>query len=568
MIKLKNTTSILKKIQFNYKSNISYFVLLSLVSAMLEILGIGVIYPLVKIILANDVSIIIENYKLEKYVPFVSADTKKNELLRLICFFIFIIFLVKFFLKLLLNYKMGKVYQLIKTYLSSYLTAHYLKLDLKVFMIDDQANKIRNILGESDSFSKNYINSICLITEIILTISILVIIFLINQLVILFILSLMLILFFGHKFYFKTKVEDITEKRIFLDGQNLKKITEMFNNFKEFKFFLNSERFVDRITKNFKTLNNQKFKLDFITSSLRPIVELISIGVIISMFLLISFSVKINSQEFVAQFGVIIFSFVRILPSLNRIIQLRQQSFLISKSVDLIFNEFTTSLNLKRKPKKDFKATPKGEINFNKNISVKELSYAYDNKKIINFSDKLTIYNKAINVITGRSGLGKTTLLDILSGLREPQGKIFIDDAEVEVFENDYWFSKIVYFSQNSFIFDDSLKENVILNSEFDEKKYNDLISIFQLQDLTDRKTLGELSKNISGGQKQRVALARALYSDKNIIILDEPTNMLDKVNKEQFFEYLKSSKFHKTYIIVTHDHELINSADNIINIT
>ena len=568
MIKLKNTISILKKIQFNYKSNISYFVLLSLVSAMLEILGIGVIYPLVKIILANDVSIIIENYELEKYVPFISADTQKNELLRLFCFFIFIIFFVKFFLKLLLNYKMGKVYQLIKTYLSSYLTTHYLKLDLKIFMIDDQANKIRNILGESDSFAKNYINSICLITEIILTISILVIIFLINQLVILLILSVILILFFGHKFYFKTKVEDITEKRIFLDGQNLKKITEMFNNFKEFKFFLNSERFVDRITKNFKTLNNQKFKLDFLSSSLRPIVELISIGVIISMFLLISFSVKINSQEFVAQFGVIIFSFVRILPSLNRIIQLRQQSFLISKSVDLILNEFATSLNLKRKLKKDFTATPKGEINFSKNISVKELSYVYDNKKIINFSDKLTIYNKAINVITGRSGLGKTTLLDIISGLREPQGKIFIDDAEVEVFENDYWFSKIVYFSQNSFIFDDSLKENVILNSEFDEKKYNDLISIFQLEDLTARKTLGELSKNISGGQKQRVALVRALYSDKNIIILDEPTNMLDKGNKEQFVEYLKSSKFNKTYIIVTHDHELINSADNIINIT
>ena len=106
------------------------------------------------------------------------------------------------------------------------------------------------------------------------------------------------------------------------------------------------------------------------------------------------------------------------------------------------------------------------------------------------------------------------------------------------------------------------------MNSEFDEKKYNDLISIFQLEDLTDRKTLGELSKNISGGQKQRVALVRALYSDKNIIILDEPTNMLDKGNKEQFVEYLKSSKFNKTYIIVTHDHELINSADNIINIT
>jgi len=568
MIKLKKTSSILKKIKFNFKGNITYFVFLSLISAMLEVLGIGLIYPLVKIILSTDVSLFIENYKLDKYIPFITIETERYLLLRYFCFFIFIIFLVKFSVKILLNYKMGKVYELIKTYLSSYLAALYLKSDLKNFMLDDQANKIRNILGESGSFSKNYINSICLITEIILTISILIIIFLINQLVIFFIGSIMLLIFFGHRFYFKTKVEKITEKRIFFDGQNLKKLTEIFNNFKEFKFFLNSDRFLDRITNDFKNLNNQMFKLDFISSSLRPIVELITIAVIISMFLIISFTAKINSQEFVAQFGVIIFSFIRIVPSLNRIISLLQTSFLISKSVDLIFNEFNKSPNFKKTSKENYTEISKKEINFGNSILADELSYEYNDKKKINFGNQLKILNNSLNIITGRSGLGKTTLLDILSGLREPKGKILVDNKEVNVFENNYWFSKIVYFSQNSFIFDDSLKENVILNSEFDEKKYNNLISIFQLTDLKDRKTLGELSKNISGGQKQRVALARALYSDKSIIILDEPTNMLDKVNKEQFIDYLNSSKHYKTYIIVTHDQELINSADNIINIT
>ncbi len=560
MIKLKKTVLILEKIKFNFKSNIAYFVFLSLVSAFLEILGIGLIYPLLKIILATDVSLLIDKYEIEKYIPFITAETEKNKLLRFFCFFIFIIFFIKFFVKLLLNYKIGKVYELIKTYLSSHLTAHYLKLDLKNFLLDDQANKIRNILGESGSFSKNYINSISLVTEIILTISILVIIFLVNKIVILFIILIMLMIFFGHRYYYKSKVEKITEKRIFLDGKNLKKLSEIFNNFKEFKFFLNSERFLDKITKSFKNLNDQHFKLDFITSSLRPIVELISIAFIILMFLVISFTAKIDSQEFVAQFGVIIICFVRIVPSLNRITQLLQTSFLISKSVDLISEEFASSHNDKKISKK--------EINYNKYISVNELNYEYNNKKIINFGNELKIFKNSLNVISGRSGLGKTTLLDILSGLRKPQGKIFIDNVETELFENHYWFSKIVYFSQNSFIFDESLKENIILNSEFDEKKYNDLISIFQLSDLTDRKTLGELSKNISGGQKQRVALARALYSDKSIIILDEPTNMLDKLNKEQFIDYLKTSKNHKTYIIVTHDQELINSADNIINIT
>jgi ABC-type bacteriocin/lantibiotic exporter with double-glycine peptidase domain len=568
MIKLKKSILILKKIKFNFKSNIAYFLFLSLLSAAFEILGIGLIYPLVKIILLTDVSVFIENYRLDKYFPFITIHTEKYILLRYLCFFIFIIFFIKFLIKILLNYKMGKVYQLIKTYLSSYLVAHYLKLDLKNFLLDDQANKVRNILGESDSFSKNYINSICLITEILLSISILIIIFFINQFLILFIGSIMLLIFFGHRFFLKKKVEKISEKRIFLDGQNLKKLTEIFNNYKELKFFLNTERFLDRIINDIENLNIQKFKLDFISSSLRPIIELISIAIIISMFLIISFTIKINSQEFIAQFSVIIFSFVRIIPSVNRITSLLQTSFSISKSVDLIFNELNITPNYAESSKENYIEISKKQINFTKSIVANELSYEYSDKKKIHFGNKLQFHNHSLNVITGRSGLGKTTLLDILSGLRKPKGKIVVDNKEVNLFENNHWFSKVVYFSQNSFIFDDSLKENVILNSEFDQKKYNDIISIFQLTDLAARKTLGEFSKNISGGQKQRVALARALYSDKSIIILDEPTNMLDKINKKKFIHYLIKTKNYKTYIVVTHDQEIINSADKIIDIT
>lgn len=185
----------------------------------------------------------------------------------------------------------------------------------------------------------------------------------------------------------------------------------------------------------------------------------------------------------------------------------------------------------------------------------------------INFKNKIKIYKNSINVITGRSGLGKTTLIDILSGLRESEGKIFIDNKEVQIFDNYDWFSKIIYFSQNSYIFDDNLKENILLDSEFDENKFNDLIDIFQLHDLSNRKTLGELSQNISGGQKQRVALARTLYSSKQIIILDEPTNMLDQNNRKQFINFLNNNRIDKTYIIVTHDKELIDIADNLIDL-
>lgn len=559
MYKINKTLDILKKINFNYKINIPYFVIIGLMNSFLEVLGIGLIYPILQIFLTNDFNSIIESFYIDKLDIINHITLDKINLIKLICFFLIIVFSIKFLIRIFFTYKSNKIFQIIRTSLSSYLITYYIKLGLRDFMNDGQSNKIRNVLSETQSFAGNYINIIEFITELILIISLFSLLFYLSSTLIVFILLLIFIIFFCHKIFIKPKIESITEKRIFLDGQTLKKISEILSNFKEFKFFLGRDFVLKKLKKDFKNLDFQKFKLSFFTSLLRPSIELIFIIVIVVTFILYSLNNISNPEQTIAEFGVIFFAILRILPTTNRIIQLRQKSFTLSKSVDLLYEE----LNLETQNKENLNE----KISFNKNIFVEEISYEYSDKKIINFDKNLKIEKNSINVITGRSGLGKTTLIDILSGLRKPKGKIFIDGKETKIFENYDWFSKIVYFSQNSFIFDDNLKENIVLSSEFNQKRLDDLISIFQLKDLLDRETLGELSKNISGGQKQRVALARTLYSSKEIVILDEPTNNLDQINRNQFINYLKNNSLDKTYIIVTHDKELIDIADNFINL-
>ena len=107
---------------------------------------------------------------------------------------------------------------------------------------------------------------------------------------------------------------------------------------------------------------------------------------------------------------------------------------------------------------------------------------------------------------------------------------------------------------------------------EFNLTNYNNSIRVSQLKNLNNelnfsKTILGDEGIKLSGGQYQRIAIARAFYKDPKIIILDEPTNMLDQNNSDLFFEELIKNKGKKTIIIISHDINLINKCDTKINL-
>ena len=173
--------------------------------------------------------------------------------------------------------------------------------------------------------------------------------------------------------------------------------------------------------------------------------------------------------------------------------------------------------------------------------------------------------------IKGASGVGKTTLIDIIMGLIQPDtGSIFLDNENIEDIDKRSYLNLFSYVSQNFYIFNDTIKNNIIFeddNKEFNLKNYNDSIRMSQLKNLSNelnfsKTVLGDEGIKLSGGQYQRIAIARALYKDPKIIILDEPTNMLNQNNSDLFFEELLKNKGEKTIIVISHDINLINKCD------
>jgi ABC-type bacteriocin/lantibiotic exporter with double-glycine peptidase domain len=202
-------------------------------------------------------------------------------------------------------------------------------------------------------------------------------------------------------------------------------------------------------------------------------------------------------------------------------------------------------------------------------------SYEKDKRKIIN-DLSYTLENNYFYGIRGRTGVGKSTFLDIVSGLLMPdEGEIKINNKKINFLENN-WFNKISYVTQNINLLDDTLENNIALAvnpSEIDKDKILKVIDSAELKNFDKSYSydsnliLGERGIKISGGEKQRIGIARCLYFDRDIYIFDEATNALDSLTEIKILEKIKSFLKNKIVIVVSHKESTLKFCDKIIDI-
>ncbi|MFZ1742294.1 MAG: ABC transporter ATP-binding protein [Pontixanthobacter sp.] len=178
--------------------------------------------------------------------------------------------------------------------------------------------------------------------------------------------------------------------------------------------------------------------------------------------------------------------------------------------------------------------------------------------------------------LVGPSGAGKTTLLDIASGLLQPtSGTVLADgrplDSEAEMRE---WREQLAYLPQDPFLFDSSLRENLLWCARTtDEADIRSALKLSAVDRLTDyaREGLdiraGERGQALSGGERQRICLARALLRKPRLLILDEATNALDARLEDQILESLKAKRSEFSILLITHRAETLRHADRVITL-
>ena len=549
-------------------NNLYLILFLTLISVFIELIGIGMMIPILSIFADNDY------LKYTKY--FFVKDTSKEQIFTIILTLFFFVYFCKFFVLRFLIHRQNELAHRMYTDLSRKLFENYLYKDYLFHVKNNSSNLIRNIQTEANMFCFQVIfPGIKLLSEIVVFLSI-------GSLLIIYNLkaSLFVILFFSIVGYMllkltNKKLRQWGEIRQYHSSQTLKQLQQSFLSLKEVIINNLQEVFVDKYQNhNLKNALAGRNR-DTIIQMPRLILELLGVTTFV---ILIFFLLKLGQpiSEIFVIIGVFFFAAIRLLPAVSKIVNSVQSLKFNNSVVELIYNELNDFKKNEYFINNQKNFDKKKTINLEK-ISLKNLSFSYDDNKKKIF-EKINLEIKANDKVglIGKTGVGKTTFINLISGLiRSKKGEININEKDINSVIPS-WQKGIGYVPQTVSIIDENILFNITL--EHDEKKidFEKFDEVLKVVDLYGHvyslpknvyEFAGERGTKLSGGQSQRIGIARALYKNPKILILDEATNSVDESTEDFILEKLYKNMKDKTIISISHNNSSLKYCNRIFEI-
>ena len=214
-------------------------------------------------------------------------------------------------------------------------------------------------------------------------------------------------------------------------------------------------------------------------------------------------------------------------------------------------------------------------VSSNNCIIFSNVSFGYDSNLVLDNKSFCIPLNK-ISLIKGETGIGKTTIFNLLLKLYTPlSGQILLNGVDIRLLSTISLRKEITYVSQDAMLFNDTILNNIKIGNC--DVQFQDIVQVAKIVGINDfieglplsyNTIVGDQGANLSNGQRQKIAIARAILRNSPILILDEATNCIDREHEKMIYENLRELYKNKTIIIIAHNKELDVFADNIITIT
>ena len=201
------------------------------------------------------------------------------------------------------------------------------------------------------------------------------------------------------------------------------------------------------------------------------------------------------------------------------------------------------------------------------NVKFENVSMSINGKEILKDID-LEINKGEILAIVGSSGAGKSSIANLMLGLLHPtKGKVLIGGVDIEELDLKELRKRILIVRGGDYLFNMSIRENIVLGDEFTEKELSEVIEIAKIDEFAKNMdvVIGERGISLSDGQKQRIAIARAVIRKPEVLILDEATSALDSENEKEIFDNIRSYLKNSSIVLISHRLSTIKKADKII---
>lgn len=560
----KKISFLFSKVDIKYRTNIFLQIILSFILTIMELFALGAILPALIILIKKDIFL---NYLIKYNLFWITDNFDLNQILYFLLAFIFLTTLIRVSLSIFINYYKFNYFTKIQHELSKKLLSKYLNLNYSQFSRFNSGTLVNNIKLELERCCSFFTCLLELIIEIVLILTILLLILFANFKISIFFIMFVSLLSLMFSFYLKSFSKKWGEERSLVYRKIYQSLFEIFKAFKNIKIYNVQHRFNDL----FKNLDKRILKIDVNSKTLFVIPRFYFEGIIICaiiLLILIFLFFEYSEDQIIITLSFYALCSYKIIPSISKIHYYTEQLKFLSSSFFNIHGEFMNNENNSQNNQSDKKILIK-KLDGDISIKLKNISFGYENEKVIEDLN-LDIFSNTKLGILGQSGVGKSTLLDILTGLREPEaGEIFINNKYFKN-KNEYY-KKIAYVDQFPYLLDDNLTNNIALgadkidNEMLKKAMENSLTSEFEKNiDQNLYKSFGEDGKELSGGQKQRIAIARALYRNPDILVLDEPTSALDGFLEEKIIENILRFKKKLIIILVTHKENILKNFDKI----
>ena len=568
---MKFLINFLQLLSIKDKINFYFLIAASTINVFLELLSIGMVIPLIGILLNPDkVLSELNNYfpDLKIFNDFLNLELSSYLLYFLVIFFS--IFLLKNIFIFFYFYYQNKFVQKIEADLAKRLLEKFFSQNYTFFVNKNSSSLITKLTADLVTFTRGFVGPlITLISEVMIIIGfcLIIIFFKLTD------IGFIFLFFFCITAFFLKIIGGFSKKwgksRSIFDNDKIDILKTTFLNIKS---IILDNKYSNRLSDFiFTTQKLANLHRKIITISIVPKVSFELIGifsiVVVLYYLVIN---DFSNEQIITTTGFFIAVAYRVIPSFQRIIFCYQQISFGKTVLKKIQEDLRLNNQVSYTEKK---------IGFKDNIELKNVNFSHTNRSQKIFENaNIQIKRGEIVGIFGESGVGKSTLVDIICGLIIPQsGSLFIDNLKINSL--DYlreWQNEIAYVTQNTVLFRGSLKDNITFsNSEerLNKKLLEKVVKQSKLEKFINElpngyeTDVGEFGVKVSGGQKQRIGIARALYKQPKFLIFDEATNALDLNSEDYIFETIFKLKDEFTILIISHKKSLIERCDKIFKI-